>query len=420
MKFLSINKVIRTACAFSLIFLAGCGLPGKKNNTEMKDSLIKGSYAADLAFFKKNNIEVLELKDDNSDASVLVVPEYQGRVMTSSSAGPEGLSYGWINYSFIEAGIKNSQFNPFGGEERMWLGPEGGPYSIYFRQGDEQVYANWHVPTELDTEAFDIVDQAKDRITFHKNFDLTNASGSPMHIGIDRKVKILPRNEIENRLGIILDSKLSTAAYETTNVLTNTGESEWTKETGALSIWLLSMFNTGENSVVFIPYQSGSQSELGKIVTDDYFGKVPADRLDVKENVIFFKTDGKRRSKIGLSPERALQICGSYDSDKHLLTVLWYSKPENSDAYVNSKWGPQENPFKGDVLNSYNDGPLEDGSIMGPFYEIESSSPAAFLKAGQNITHVQRIFHFEGTESKLNEITKALFDLTINDINSAF
>ena len=47
----------------------------------------------------------------------------------------------------------------------------------------------------------------------------------------------------------------------------------------------------------------------------------------------------------------------------------------NSFSYVNGQWGPQEDPFAGDVINSYNDGPVEDGSIMGPFYEIETSSP---------------------------------------------
>jgi len=51
--------------------------------------------------------------------------------------------------------------------------------------------------------------------------------------------------------------------------------------------------------------------------------------------------------------------------------------------------------MKGDAVNSYNDGPVTDGSIMGPFYEIESSSPAANLSPGEKITHTQRIFHIK-------------------------
>ena len=88
--------------------------------------------------------------------------------------------------------------------------------------------------------------------------------------------------------------------------------------------------------------------------------------------------------------------------------------------YVNSLWEHQEEPFKGDVLNSYNDGPLEDGSQMGPFYEIESSSPAAFLKLGESITHYHRVFHFIGEEADLDRITKQVLGVSINQITSVF
>jgi hypothetical protein len=183
---------------------------------------------------------------------------------------------------------------------------------------------------------------------------------------------------------------------------------------------MLAMFNPSPKGVVFIPYKNGTESESGKIVTDDYFGKVPADRLIIKDGIMFFRTDGKYRSKIGLSPQRALPYCGSYDPEKQVLTLLWYSSPEKPSEYVNSKWGDQASPFSGDVVNSYNDGPVADGSIMGPFYEIESSSPAAVLSAGSSITHTQRIFHITGNEEKLSLITEKLFHHTLSEIKEAF
>jgi hypothetical protein len=183
---------------------------------------------------------------------------------------------------------------------------------------------------------------------------------------------------------------------------------------------MLAMFNPSPGGVVFIPFREGSEAEAGKIVSDDYFGKVPADRLIIKDGVIFFKTDGKYRSKIGLSPQRALPFCGSYDPEKQVLTLLWYSSPDKPSGYVNSKWGDQSFPFEGDVVNSYNDGPVADGSIMGPFYEIESSSPAAMLTAGSSITHSQRIFHFTGTEEKLSMITEKLFGQNLEGIMKIF
>jgi hypothetical protein len=180
------------------------------------------------------------------------------------------------------------------------------------------------------------------------------------------------------------------------------------------------MFNPSNDGIVFMPFKKGSEKELGKIVTDDYFGKVPTDRLIVKDGVLFFKTDGKHRSKIGISPKRALPYCGSYDPIKHVLTLLWYSKPNEPAKYVNSKWGKQVDPLSGDVVNAYNDGPVEDGSIMGPFYEIESSSPAAMLLPGEKIMHKQRIYHIYGEESRLSLITEKLFNIPISTIKQAF
>jgi hypothetical protein len=41
----------------------------------------------------------------------------------------------------------------------------------------------------------------------------------------------------------------------------------------------------------------------------------------------------------------------------------------------------------GDVINAYNDGPNDDGTQLGRFLELETSSPAAALKSGNSITH---------------------------------
>ncbi|MBK8881171.1 MAG: hypothetical protein IPN67_01970 [Bacteroidales bacterium] len=362
----------------------------------------------------------IELKSNDSKACLLLVPGYQGRVMTSSVNGNEGMSFGWINYKFIEAGQPSTQFNPYGGEERLWLGPEGGPFSIYFKKGTEQVFTNWIVPKEIDTEPFDIVSQSGDKVSFSRNFVLTNASGKKLEIGIERSVKLLSVAETGEAIGINMDDSLSFVAYQSENTLINRGMEAWNERSGALSVWMLAMFNPSPSGVVIVPFKTGSESEAGKIVSDDYFGKVPPDRLIVKDGILFFKTDGKFRSKIGISPKRAMPYCGSYDPEKQVLTLLWYSAPDNPSKYVNSKWGTQTDPFSGDAVNSYNDGPVDDGSIMGPFYEIESSSPAAFLPAGGKITHTQRIFHITGNEEQLSRITEKLFNQSLADIKKAF
>jgi len=406
-----------------VIVLGACSASSTKNQKpEIKsvEAFQKGTYGYDLAFLKAHQMNFIELKDSSSKASLILSPNLQGRVMTSSANGSEGKSFGWINYKLIESGLVSAQFNPYGGEERLWFGPEGGPFSIYFQKGKEQVFANWQVPKEIDTKPFNVVAQTQGSVSFRKEFALTNAAGTNLEIGVERNVKLLSRADAENALQLSLDTALNFVAYESENILTNNGKEAWTEKSGFLSIWLLAMFNPSEKGVVFIPFKTGEEAELGKIVTDDYFGKVPSDRLIVKDGVLLFKTDGKHRSKIGLSPKRSLPYCGSYDPENKALTLLWFSKPEQPAKYVNSKWGKQDDPLSGDAVNSYNDGPVSDGSIMGPFYEIESSSPAALLALGEKITHKQRIFHISGDEAKLSQITQKLFNISISEIEQAF
>ena len=57
---------------------------------------------------------------------------------------------------------------------------------------------------------------------------------------------------------------------------------------------------------------------------------------------------------------------------------------------------------------------------MGPFYEIESVSPAAFLKPGETLSHRHAAYHFTGSEEALNEVAKKLFGVSIEEIKKAF
>ena len=45
-----------------------------------------GSYADDALFMSRNNIEYVELISDDGKSKVMVIPAWQGRVMTLNSA----------------------------------------------------------------------------------------------------------------------------------------------------------------------------------------------------------------------------------------------------------------------------------------------------------------------------------------------
>jgi hypothetical protein len=181
------------------------------------------------------------------------------------------------------------------------------------------------------------------------------------------------------------------------------------------------MFNPSPNTTIVIPFKAGPEEELGNIVNDTYFGKVPEDRLVVKDDVLFFSGDGNYRSKIGLSPQRSKPVLGSYDAANRVLTLVQYSFPEGSTDYVNSMWEWQDKPYGGDVVNSYNDGPAEPGSKpLGPFYELETSSPAAALQPGESLTHIHRTIHLMGPETGLNQISEKILTVSLDEIKDAF
>jgi hypothetical protein len=234
-------------------------------------------------------------------------------------------------------------------------------------------------------------------------------------------VRLLNAAEIASRIGREPGGAVRTVAFESSNTVTNAGSTAWQPRSGLVSIWILGMFNPSRDTTIAIPFAPGPDAKLGPVVNDAYFGKVPPDRLAVKESVVFFRGDGRYRSKIGLSPLRALASAGSYDSSGHVLTLVQYTRPQGALDYVNSMWEIQEQPFKGDVINSYNDGPpAPDKPPLGPFYELETSSPALVLPPGQSYTHVHRTFHLVGPEGDLDRIARAALNVRLADIAAAF
>lgn len=384
------------------------------------------TFSEDVAFLKQHTKAMVL---GSGSGKIVVVPEYQARIMTSTAGGDRDLSFGWMNYELIEAGIKTREqakgtleehIHVFGGEERFWLGPEGGQFAIFFKPDSAFEFDQWFTPPVIDTEPFDLVSSSNDQATFSKDFELQNFSGTQFKGAISRQIQVLDDAATAAVLGLeALPEDVSGVAYATKNTLTNAGDAAWSRDSGLLSIWMLGMYKPSEKTTVVIPFKSGSEDEFGPKVNDSYFGKVPADKLVVKDDVLFFSGDGTHRSKIGLSPQRAMGVAGSYDAVNQVLTILTYNQQDPSMPYVNSMWEHQEEPFKGDVINSYNDGPPEPGADpLGPFYELESSSPAAELAPGESMTHIQHTLHLQGSEESLSPIAEQVLGASIAEIKS--
>ena len=338
----------------------------------------------------------------------------------TSTAG-DGSSFGWIGRAAVAGGQRQPHMNVFGGEDRFWLGPEGGQYSLYFKPGDQFDLAHWQVPEPIDWGAWSSSDRSSGSVRFTKRMTLTNYSNTTLDIEVDRAVRLINSQDAAMHLGTSPGAGVRMVAYESANTVTNVGSAAWSPESGQISIWILGMFNPSPKTTIVIPFTTGPEAALGPIVNDAYFGKVPADRLTIVDSLILFRGDGRYRSKIGLSPSRARDVAGSYDAADRVLTLVQYTRPADALRYVNSMWEIQREPYKGDVINSYNDGPPAPGQApLGPFYELETSSPALGLAPRERYTHVHRTFHFAGPEAELDRLARATLGVDLKALNSGF
>jgi hypothetical protein len=379
------------------------------------------TFSEDVAFLRSHT-DIIVLSDENGLAKVAIAPAWQGRVMTSTAGIDPDRSFGWVNRALIASGKLVPHMNAFGGEDRLWLGPEGGQFSVYFAKGAKFEFTNWFVPAPFDTLPFRTVSQSQNRASFALEFALTNYSGTQFQVAVNREVRLLDTAAAWEKLGLARSDKASLVAYETDNRITNTGRKAWKKKSGLLSVWILGMFTPSPSVTIVVPIKPGPESDLGsKITSYASFGVIPPERLKAEENLIYFRGDGKFRSKIGISPKRSKGVLGAYDADNKVLTIVQFDQPAGVTDYVNSLWELQKDPYGGDVANSYNDGPVGPGQPpLGPFFEMESSSPAASLAPGVSLAHLHRTIHLTGSETALDPVARAVLGVSLAEIKSAF
>jgi len=395
----------------SAVPLAASAAVAQPNENPMIQPRSSSNFEDDVAFLAAHGaVKVLTAE---SGGRIAVSPVYQGRVMTSA-VGAHERSLGFINKPFINEGKTGTQFDNYGGEDRFWLGPEGGQFGLYFAPKAAFTFDQWQTPHGLQEGAWDITKETPTSVALKREFSVTNYQGKKFDLEVEREVALITPEHAADRLGLPLPEGVRWVGFSTTNQLKNAGKNSWHESEGLLSIWILGMFAPVPGTRVIIPFDAAA---TGEVVNDRYFGKVPADRLVQAPNYLLFTCDGEYRSKIGLGPTRAKSALGSYSEPAELLTLVLYTKPAHATRYVNSMWETQKEPFHGDVINSYNDGPPAPGKpSLGGFYEIESSSPALALAPGQVATHEQQTYHFTGPRAVLDQIARKVLGVSLAEL----
>jgi hypothetical protein len=377
-------------------------------------SAVPSTFEDEVAFLRQHG-PVIVLAGDSGER-VAVSPELQGRVMTSSVA-PRAASLGWVNRAFIEAAQTGTRFDNYGGEDRFWLGPEGGQFGLYFPEGAAYTFSAWQTPPVLNEGAWTVSQRTDRSLVLGRSFHVKNHSGTSFDVAALRTVTLLTRIDMGAGLGVDIPPSVQVVGFETKNTITNLGPEPWTKARGLLSVWILGMYSPSADAHVVIPFDPAGP---GEIVNDRYFGKVPPERLSVhaREGFLVFSCDGSLRSKIGVGPRRARSPLAAYSASAHLLTLVQYDHPANATDFVNSMWEDQKDPYAGDIVNSYNDGPTEPGKpSLGGFYELESSSPAAALAPGASLDHRHRTLHFVGERADLEVIARKALGIGLDDFS---
>ena len=353
---------------------------------------------------------------------VLVAPALQGRVMAATGGGAKGQSFGIVNRKLVEAGEAKRKFNGYGGGDRIWLGPEAGPFGLFCPAGETINRTHWQAPAAVNEGAFEMVHRTEDYVELRKSMEVTNAAGTTFTLMCDREIRVLDRYDVRTKFGLPPLKSVRTVAYASENRITNTGKVAWRKETGLLSIWIVGVFRTSPGAVAILPFRTGPEAELGKRVTDDYFGKVTPERLAVGDGVAFYRIDGGQVGKVGISSRRSKGVFGSYDPGRGALTLVKFSMPPAPAGYVNYEWLEKPaTPYEGDAIMVYCSGPKVAGTGQrGGAYELETASPAAALAPGESMSHTHTTVHLTGSRADLDKIARAALGVSLDQVDAAW
>jgi uncharacterized protein len=360
------------------------------------------TFADDVEFLRAHN-GVLVLRAEGC-GPVAVSPWLTGRVMTSAFADSLP-GFGLVNRAAILAGRVRRGFANYGGEDRLWLSPEGGPFGLFFEPGVEQTPENWSVPHDMDGHGrwTERDEDPATSVTFQlATVRLHGAADEQVTVEVGRRVEALSRAEIADLLGVQLDEDVLCVAFRSTNTL------RWHDDPPArqrVGLWTLGQFVPTDDTVVLFPFR-GDAARIKR----DYFGFVPDDRLQLllpagpqAAGLARFTADSRLRSKIGLSRAGATGWIGAWDPQRGVLTLVHHTLPPEGAEVPDCDWRvPNPHASQGDVATSYNHGG-EPG-----FFELESLSAALPRDPDASVEHVSTTIHLGGDRDVVREIARTV------------
>ena len=368
--------------------------------------------------------EPVILKGRRLGRQVLCAPKLVGRVMTTTFDAAQGEALGWIGVEVIRHGYVDPVFTNYGGEERLWFGPEGSQFGLHFTSKDQSL-SHYKVQPGMNSQRYEVARSSPegDFVVMKARIQLQNLAGTKFDLDVERTVRIVEYCPYTAGFGDHLDF----AGFESESMVTNVSHEPIRSETGLLCCWTPGQHPSRPRSVVVVPFQPGDNEALGEPIRSDYFrqmcigGALPAGRLWLGTDHALMRADNRYRVKIGVGPKRATNRLGSIDLDTAELVINDFDLyPEM--PYVAPYWReltPAE-LTNGEAVSVYVDGPDEKGVRGGNFHELEGLSPAMPLKSGESFVHRNRVFHVRGSRSALDGVARRFLRTDSAEIASAF
>ena len=359
------------------------------------------------------------LQGEDKKKVVVVAPGLAGRVLCSGFDGIEGDTESCLYPVEIKKGVTQSgrggTWAAFGGEERLWFAPEGGIFGLFYRTGEPQIFKNYLVPEPLNSALFRVIGQNGKSVTLTTPLNLVNYRGNQIDLEVVRTIELV--DDCPYTLGYA--DKVEFVGFESKTCAKNIGRKPLTKQTGTVAVWTLGEFWARDHSVVILPFRPGPDSELGEPLNTTYFKTDMIDTTqspegypynnywNVEDDFALIKANGGVRTKIEMSPKRALGKMASINLANFTMTVVEFRIYPRMD-YVASYWLPYEgNPFEGAAISIFVE---TKASGFPPIYELETISPALFLQPNEQYCHISRTYHLRGDKDAVMEICEKNFN----------
>ncbi len=394
------------------LFISACGL--LEDSIAEKSASNAWEFGLDLAFLEKY-ADCIVLGEDES--FVAVSPKLQARVMTSTLSGDDGYSMGWINRNLIASGEKESHGNLYGGEDRFWIGPEGTDHSVFFEKDALFVPDNWKIPQDISSKPWKVKSKNRHQASFEKEISLKNAKGENIKILASREITYITKENAKIILDTEIPETVKMVAFQSVNKITNKGEKPWGEKSGLINLAVVSTFHANKSTYAFLPFNQGSPKDIGSIITDMYNESPIGDRLSVAGDFVRMRMDGSKLGEIFMNPKRTRNILGAYDSDQNLLTIITFVPPPAPAKYIAPYWRRTNDMLDGDAVSIFNNGPANhDTFYADKFFKTSTFSPALALEPQKSQLHIQRTFHFKGSEYELEKIAQKLLGVSMKQL----